>query len=106
MLQHIINDQTFMKEQLLRLNATKSSSSSSSLSLGPAINIDDEFVDDYSPKPKISLKSMMKRAAESGSSVAAALESEKKAVNASRNSKLLFRLDFVAACHIRLRCLM
>ena len=35
---------------------------------------------------------MMKRAAESGSSVAAALESEKKAVNASRNSKLLFRL--------------
>jgi len=55
MLQQVINDQTFMKEQLLRLNAASNTSSCSSSLSASDVSIshhDDEYVDNYTPKPK------------------------------------------------------
>ena len=91
MLQQVINDQTLMKEQLLRLNAASNTSSCSSSLSASDVSIshhDDEYVDNYTPKPKASLKSFIKKQAETSDSdsIVASLKNEKKTVKASRLS--------------------
>ena len=100
MLTQIMNDQIFMKEQLLRLNAASSSSSSLSSSSHAAsessiaiidVNneLSNEFVDNYGLGPAVKVKAAKKKRewSEGSLSLLAALKNEKNTIDQARISK-------------------
>ena len=102
MLTQIMNDQVFMKEQLLRLNAVHSSSSaaksasSSSASSSPTVVddvlTDDEFVDNYDPVVKGKAAKKKRSWSDSSLKLLAALKNEQSTVDQARISTSIILL--------------